>query len=244
MELTPESVEKRLDSGSENDRLDMLDELRDAARTLQDLKYDHLLHILRECGGFGPKSERSAEVRKEIHRTKRAVAIARGRKQGLRVHGLRPGVLDDEKIVWAAIVLVWDAVSIYDGVEIFDASLALATPRQRHFYAFWWTQSEVANGGFHQYFANPTGIVAPTALDGLRALGATAAAKALAEACAPFDMMRITDRHYRDSVLAKLDDNVFDNADTAFTKACPKVFKLAAAYIHDHPSEFFETWPP
>ena len=147
--------------------------------------------------------------------------------------------LDDPLLVWASIELVFEAVSIYDGVEILDAGLALATPRQRHFHAFWWTQSEIRNGGFHQYFSNTTGIVAPIALDGLRALGATAAADAVAAACAPF-AQQLQDREHRRAILAELEITVFREYDAAFYAAYPQAFELAAAYVREHPLEFFE----
>ncbi|MCW8133282.1 MAG: DUF4375 domain-containing protein [Planctomycetota bacterium] len=33
-----------------------------------------------------------------------------------------------------------------------------------------WCQSEVGNGGFHQFFTNPTGVLAPEALEGFESI--------------------------------------------------------------------------
>jgi len=180
-------------------------------------------------------------VREAIHHAKRAVAVARGRQRGLR--GSMPDMVElaDDDLVWKAIEYVWDAVSIYDGVEILQAGLALATEKQRHFYAIWWTISEVRNGGFHQYFANATGIVAPIALQGFRMLGESRATAALAEASRPFEGGPIAHRAHRMEVLEDLPRNAFEEQDNVFYDAYPHVFRRAGAYIREHPSEFFES---
>jgi hypothetical protein len=49
---------------------------------------------------------------------------------------------------------------------------ALSLP-ERVFRAVWELEAEVNNGGFHQYFSNNTGSLAPDAADALRAIGAT-----------------------------------------------------------------------
>jgi hypothetical protein len=55
-------------------------------------------------------------------------------------------------------------------------------PEIGHLYAAHWCQSEICNGGLHQFFSNTTGLLAPEALDGFRAIGTTAWVEILAEA--------------------------------------------------------------
>lgn len=55
-----------------------------------------------------------------------------------------------------------------------------------HLYAAHWCQSEVCNGGLKQFFFNTTGLLAPEALDGFRAIGVKEWAAVLAEAIAYF----------------------------------------------------------
>jgi hypothetical protein len=51
-----------------------------------------------------------------------------------------------------------------------------------HLFAAHWCQSEVRNGGLHQFFSNSTGVLAPEALKGFRAIGVSEWADILAEA--------------------------------------------------------------
>jgi hypothetical protein len=52
---------------------------------------------------------------------------------------------------------------------------ALSLPK-RVFRAIWELESEVNNGGFHQYFSNSSGSLVPNVVDALRAIGAVAMA--------------------------------------------------------------------
>ena len=57
------------------------------------------------------------------------------------------------------------------GVDEFLAKARQISPRVLHLYVAHWCQSEVNNGGFHQFFYNTTGLLAPEAVDGFRAIG-------------------------------------------------------------------------
>lgn len=87
---------------------------------------------------------------------------------------------------WALVESVWRAVSIYDGPDEFLAGFRRLRPEVGHLLAATWCQSEVCNGGFHQFFTNSTGVLAPEALAGFRAIGLTVWADILAEAMAWF----------------------------------------------------------
>lgn len=79
--------------------------------------------------------------------------------------------------VWLPLNLSWD-----DGPEGFLRQFRMVQPRVGHLYAAHWCQSEVRNGGFYQFFWNTTGLLAPEALDGFRAVGITEWSAILAEA--------------------------------------------------------------
>lgn len=76
---------------------------------------------------------------------------------------------------------VWWLASIYDGPGTYESSLAPFTSSQRLVWAMLWYQAEVNNGGHHQFYYNPTGIVWRDALDGFEAIGAPEAAAILQE---------------------------------------------------------------
>jgi hypothetical protein len=180
-------------------------------------------------------------VRRELIAARRTLATARGRTRGLR--GPLPEQLagmEDDQVTWAAIELVWDAVTIYEGVQILDAGLALATRPQRGLYAVWWTISEVRNGGFAQYYWNSTGVVAAHAIDGLRLLEASDAAAIVERSLEPFAAVDASDPDARRAVLQGLPDDQFSALDERFWEIYPEVFARAAAHVRAHPEDFFE----
>ncbi len=89
-------------------------------------------------------------------------------------------------VYWQAIEPLWDSVSIYDGPDVFLEQFRVLSPSQQHLLAAHWCQSEVCNGGLHQFFMSPTGVLAPEALEGFRAIGLPEAANIVAEAMAHF----------------------------------------------------------
>lgn len=83
--------------------------------------------------------------------------------------------------VWLPLNRSWD-----DGPDEFVRLFRAIRTEIGHLYAGHWCQSEVCNGGLHQFFFNTTGLVAPEAVDGFRAIGATMWAEVLAEAMEMF----------------------------------------------------------
>jgi len=51
------------------------------------------------------------------------------------------------------------------------------SPPERNFLLVWELESEVNNGGFHQYFHNSSGALAPDVVGALKAIGAEATAE-------------------------------------------------------------------
>ena len=78
----------------------------------------------------------------------------------------RPG-----EVYWRAIEPYWESVSIYDGPSVLARDLSHVPRGVADMFSAHWCQSEVRNGGFHQFFYNSTGVLAPEAVDGFRAIG-------------------------------------------------------------------------
>jgi hypothetical protein len=72
---------------------------------------------------------------------------------------------------WRLVEPIWKSINIYHGPAVFIQQFRKARPEAGHLFAAHWCQSEVCNGGFHQFFSNPTGVLAPEALKGFEAIG-------------------------------------------------------------------------
>jgi hypothetical protein len=93
----------------------------------------------------------------------------------------RPG-----ETFWQVLSPYWEQVDIYSGGDVFLRTFANVPKPAGHLLALHWCQSEVCNGGFHQFFSNPTGVLAPEAAQGFRAIGLSAIADILERAMAVF----------------------------------------------------------
>src|SRR5437016_2206116 len=86
------------------------------------------------------------------------------------------------EVYWTVIDPIWEKVSIYDGPDVFEAQFAQLSPAQKALFASHWCQSKVRNCGLHQFFGNPTGVLAPEAVAGFREIGLSHCADILEEA--------------------------------------------------------------
>jgi len=158
----------------------------------------------------------------------------------------RSSVADDpsDDLVWAVIEPMWWALETpYEP----DPRLAQATPGQRAAYALTWTESEVSNGGFEQYFWNSTGMLLDDAILGARLIGAKDVEDVLRDASALFPAGRVPkSRLARQSMLdafpsennaelGRLDDRFF----TLLEHPAKRPTRLLEKYIRAHPDEFF-----
>jgi hypothetical protein len=98
--------------------------------------------------------------------------------------------------VWLRLNQSWD-----EGPDEFLRLFRSIQPEVGHLYAAHWCQSEVRNGGFHQFFSNTTGLLAPEALAGFLAIGARDWATILAEAMEYFGTPYPRDRDKRHECL-------------------------------------------
>src|SRR5262249_30868263 len=75
------------------------------------------------------------------------------------------------ELYWSLVEPVWGKISIYDGAKTFLRQFRAVPKYVGLLFAGHWCQSEVRNGGFHQFFWNPTGILAPEASEAYHAMG-------------------------------------------------------------------------
>ncbi len=105
---------------------------------------------------------------------------------------------------WDLVEPVWKKISIYDGPEAFLSQFRSFPAVPGNLFAAHWCQSEVRNGGLHQFFSNSTGVLAPEALSGFQAIGLTEWATILDEAMRFFGPSYPRDRETRIAVLAEV----------------------------------------
>lgn len=87
---------------------------------------------------------------------------------------------------WRLVGPSWEEINIYDGPDVFLDSYSKAPVEAALLYAAHFCQSEVCNGGFKQFFFNPTGVLAPEAVLGFRAIGQEKVAELVENAMLPF----------------------------------------------------------
>jgi hypothetical protein len=137
-------------------------------------------------------------------------------------------------LYWQAIEPIWDDITIYDGPTPFLEQFQSVKPYLRNLFATHWCQSEVCNGGLHQFFWNSTGVLAPEAVEGFLALGLPDCAAILKEAMAVFGPTYPRERSERTEALdqlsteataeeelfRELDDRFFDAIGPASERFC------------------------
>ena len=82
---------------------------------------------------------------------------------------------------WKVLEPYWDRIDIYNGPERFLATYRSTPTLVQILYAAHFCESEVSNGGLHQFFMNPTGVLAPEAVAAFRAINFTESAAILEE---------------------------------------------------------------
>ena len=102
---------------------------------------------------------------------------------------------------WEVVEPFWEAVDIYGSPDRFIGTFSKVPRKVGHLFAAHWCQAEVCNGGFHQFFCNSTGVLAPEALEGFRAIGMLEWAALLGKAMSTFGRSYPRDREARRSLL-------------------------------------------
>ena len=121
---------------------------------------------------------------------------------------MKPG-----ELYWSYVDPIWDHVSIYDGPAVFLDQVSRVSELQKHLFAAHWAQSEVRNGGLHQFFSNDTGVLAPEAVEAFRIMGLESCATALARAMSFFGDVYPRDRSTREDALDALENRDPENWD-------------------------------
>ena len=106
---------------------------------------------------------------------------------------------------WDVLEPYWEKIDIYGEPADFLAAFNAVHERERTLFAAHWCESEVANGGFHQFFYNSTGVLAPEAAQAYRAVGLADVAAILEEAMSFFGSPYPRDRSDRMSALPEED---------------------------------------
>lgn len=109
---------------------------------------------------------------------------------------------------WALVEPYWEEVSIYDGPEAYLTGLALIPTVSQHLFATHWVAAEVENGGFWQLFVNSSGIVAPEAVAGFRAMGMPMTADVVSDAMVRLGEPFPRDRARRQAVMDELGEEL------------------------------------
>jgi hypothetical protein len=113
---------------------------------------------------------------------------------------------------WNLVQSIWDEISIYDDPETFLQQFAKAPEKARILFAAHWAQSEFMNGGLGQFFSNPTGVLAPEAVEAFHTLGMPRCAAILADAMAFFGDPYPRDRQTRERIFLRFNDEQGEEA--------------------------------
>jgi hypothetical protein len=103
--------------------------------------------------------------------------------------------------IWPISDVPSDAISIYDGPDVFLSDFSEASHAHQVVFAAFWLQGEVLNGGLKQFFSNDTGVLAPEAVLAVRTLGLPRLAQKCEEAMLWFGASYPRDRETREAVL-------------------------------------------
>ena len=145
---------------------------------------------------------------------------------------------------WSLVEPVWDTISIYDGASRFVSDYEAAPEVSRVLFAAHWCQSEICNGGFHQFYWNSTGVLAPEAADAFRKLGMPHTADLISESMSWFPTAFPRDRAVRQDLLDAHASSAPD-ADDPFDPIDDRFFKLLeseAGGFEAAANAYAETW--
>ena len=111
---------------------------------------------------------------------------------------------------WDHIKEAYEQTSIYDGAAIFRHQFGRLPGPTGDLLAAHWILSEISNGGLHQFFANPTGVLAPEAAQGLERMGLPEVAQLIRRAMEHFDGTYPREREDREAILDLHGPEVFE----------------------------------
>lgn len=134
---------------------------------------------------------------------------------------------------WELIEKAFDEVDIYSGPATFMNSFQPLPAAVQHLLAAHWCHSEISNGGFDQLFYNSTGVLAPEAEAGFRAIGLPDVADLVGTAIARFGPDYPRDRDTRLAALDRLPhdgSNAYSSRGRCFADLDDRFFELCAEF--------------
>lgn len=117
---------------------------------------------------------------------------------------------------WALVEPVCDLIDIYNGPAAFLESIKDIRRPATLLHASLSCEQEVCNGGFNQFFSNSTGVLAPEALEGFRAIGQHEVANVLEQAMTAFGSEYLRERNARQEVLQSFTKDHFAGLNRRF----------------------------
>lgn len=145
---------------------------------------------------------------------------------------------------WDLIQPLWFTVNIYEELEVYNKDLTAFTEAQRRFFALFWYDAEVCNGGHDQFLANSTGIVWKDALECMQMVGALKLADNFQKVIDMFGGKIPFDRGEREDMLELLHKDksfdYFDEIDSFYyaDENYMQLRQLMDDYAKNHASEF------
>jgi hypothetical protein len=123
---------------------------------------------------------------------------------------------DPGNLYWSLVEPVWDEIEIYQGPDEFVRTFAAVPRHAGLLFAAHFSQSEICNGGFAQFFSNSTGVLAPEAIEAFKTIGQDFIAEIIREACSLFGDPFPRDRSLRQGKLEKIGAALLDSLDQRF----------------------------
>jgi Domain of unknown function (DUF4375) len=117
---------------------------------------------------------------------------------------------------WDLVEPIWEQIEIHEGSARFLEAFSAVPEPVGLLFAAYWTQSEIYNGGFNQFFANSTGVLAPEAVRGFRAIGQVQTAAVVQRAMERFGRVYPRGRDERFAVAESVEEFSFDDLDEEF----------------------------
>jgi len=125
-------------------------------------------------------------------------------------------ILPREMGYWSIVGPVWDAIDIYSGPDVFRQTFNSAPRASALLFAAHFCQSEICNGGFHQFFWNSTGVLAPEAVEGFGEIGQAQVAALLEKGMSLLWNAYPRDRNERQERLEQIPKSSLDALDNVF----------------------------
>jgi hypothetical protein len=134
--------------------------------------------------------------------------------------------MSTDESYWTLLKPNWETIDIYQGPETFLRTLSEVRREVGLLFAAHWCKYEVCNGGLRQFFGNSTGVLAPEAVEGFRALEQTQIAELVTEAMGLLGQPYERERRRRNDLLDLLPDDTYDRIARPFGDLNQKFYGL------------------